>query len=85
MKIGVISDTHIPIAAPRLPQKVYDHFKDCDLIIHAGDAVEMSVIEDLGKLAEVKAVCGNMDSPEMKGPGVLKIITGSFNLTRRSR
>jgi len=28
---------------------------------------------------------GLLDSPEMKGPGVLKIITGRFNLTRRSR
>ena len=28
---------------------------------------------------------GLLDNPEMKGPGVLKIITGRFNLTRRSR
>ena len=28
---------------------------------------------------------GLLDSPEMKGPGVLKIITGRFNLTRRSK
>ena len=28
---------------------------------------------------------GLLDRPEMKGPGVLKIITGRFNLTRRSR
>ncbi len=27
---------------------------------------------------------GLLDSPEIKGPGVLKIITGRFNLTRRS-
>ena len=66
MKIGVISDTHIPVSAQKLPQKVYDYFKDCDLIIHAGDAVEVSVIEELGKLAETKAVRGNMDSLELK-------------------
>jgi len=28
---------------------------------------------------------GLLDSPELKGPGVLKIITGRFNLTRRSK
>ena len=28
---------------------------------------------------------GLLDSPEVKGPGVLKIITGRFNLTRRSK
>lgn len=66
MKIGVIADTHIPVSAKKLPQKVYDHFKDCDLIIHAGDAVELSVIRDLKTLAKVKAVRGNMDSDELK-------------------
>ena len=66
MKIGVISDTHIPVFAKKLPQKVYDCFKDCDLIIHVGDAIEMSVIEELSRIAETKAVCGNMDDPEMK-------------------
>ncbi|MFH1846718.1 MAG: metallophosphoesterase [Candidatus Omnitrophota bacterium] len=65
MKIGVISDTHIPIAAKQLPEKVYDYFRNCDFIIHAGDAIEMSVIDDLSRFAEVKAVHGNMDSPEM--------------------
>ncbi len=66
MKIGVIADTHIPISAKKLPQKVYDYFKDCDLIIHAGDAVEMSAIRELEKLAETKAVWGNMDSDEVR-------------------
>jgi len=66
MKIGVIADTHISDSAQKLPRQVYDCFKDCDLIIHAGDAVEISVIQELGKLAETKAVWGNMDSLELK-------------------
>ena len=66
MKIGVIADTHIPVLAEKLPRKVYDYFKECDLIIHAGDMVEMSVVEELEKLAETKAVWGNMDSYEVK-------------------
>ncbi|MFH1306001.1 MAG: metallophosphoesterase family protein [Candidatus Omnitrophota bacterium] len=66
MKIGVISDTHIPISADCLPQKIYDYFKECDLIIHAGDAIEKSVIDELGEIAETKAVQGNMDSNELK-------------------
>jgi putative phosphoesterase len=65
MKIGVIADTHIPVSARKLPQKVYDNFKDCDLIIHAGDLVDMSVIEELSKIAETKAVSGNMDGYEV--------------------
>jgi putative phosphoesterase len=66
MKIGVIADTHIPITAKKLPDKVYEVFKSCDLIIHAGDVVEMSVIQELEKLAETKAVWGNMDGYEVR-------------------
>lgn len=61
MKIGVISDTHIPESARCLPGAVYEVFRDADLILHAGDAVEFSVIHDLETIAPVKAVCGNMD------------------------
>ncbi|MBL7073329.1 MAG: metallophosphoesterase family protein [Candidatus Omnitrophica bacterium] len=74
MKIGVISDTHISVFSSKLPQKVYECFKDCDLIVHAGDAIEMSVIKELGKIAEVKAVRGNMDSRELKERFSEKII-----------
>jgi putative phosphoesterase len=66
MKIGIIADTHIPVSAAKLPSKIYEYFKDCDLIIHAGDLVEMSVISDLEKIAETKAVYGNMDGPEVR-------------------
>jgi putative phosphoesterase len=66
MKIGIIADTHIPASAGKLPPKIYEHFKDCDLIIHAGDLVEMSVIEELERVAETKAVWGNMDGAEIR-------------------
>ncbi|RLC29477.1 metallophosphoesterase [Candidatus Woesebacteria bacterium] len=67
MKIGIIADTHVPVIVKSLPPKLNEHFKGCDLIIHAGDLVEMQVLEELGKIAETKAVYGNMD-----GPGVRK-------------
>ncbi|MFH1798880.1 MAG: metallophosphoesterase family protein [Candidatus Omnitrophota bacterium] len=66
MKIGVISDIHVPSAAKNLPAEVRDYFKDCDLIIHAGDAVEISVIKELEKIAKTKAVRGNMDNCDLK-------------------
>lgn len=66
MKIGVLSDTHIPLSANRLPEKLVNALKGCDLIIHAGDLVELSVIEDLQRICEVKAVQGNMDSTNLK-------------------
>jgi len=66
MKIGVISDTHIPERAPEIPQEICSAFKDVDLILHAGDIVTIDVLESLRKISTVKAVCGNMDPHEIR-------------------
>ncbi len=65
MKVGVLSDTHIPGAALTLPPAVFEIFKDVDLILHAGDIVELSVLDELSALAPVEAVAGNMDGSEV--------------------
>ncbi len=65
MKIGVLSDTHIPGAALSLPPAVFEIFKDVDLILHAGDIVEQSVLDELAALAPVEAVAGNMDGHDL--------------------
>lgn len=64
--IGVISDTHIPARASSLPPQVFTFFEGADLILHAGDLEEESVIEELGTLAPVEAVAGNMDPVDLK-------------------
>jgi putative phosphoesterase len=64
MRVGVISDTHVPIAARSLPPAVFEVFKNVDLILHAGDIVDLSVIEELRTIAPVEAVAGNMDDSE---------------------
>ncbi|HNX91512.1 MAG TPA: metallophosphoesterase family protein [Candidatus Omnitrophota bacterium] len=74
MKIGVISDIHIPVATKSLPPKVLELFKQCDLIVHAGDAVERSVIDTLRSIKETVAVHGNMDSLELKNTLPLKAV-----------
>lgn len=74
MKIGVISDTHIPFNTDVLPREVVEAFKECDLIIHAGDIVETSVLAQLDQIAETKAVSGNMDGPEIKEKLPAKIV-----------
>jgi putative phosphoesterase len=65
-RIGVVSDTHIPKAASDLPEAVYKAFEKVDLILHAGDLVEIGVLKKLEKIAPVRAVCGNMDMPEVR-------------------
>ncbi len=68
MKIGVLSDTHIPVQAKEMPQKMLEAFKGVDLVIHAGDLVDLSVLAQLRKVcANVRAVRGTMDSYDVRG------------------
>ncbi|HEY9062810.1 MAG TPA: metallophosphoesterase family protein [Pseudobacteroides sp.] len=66
MKIGVISDTHIPRAAKAIPQEVFEVFSGAQLIIHAGDIVEEAAIKQLEDIAPVIAVHGNRDPESLK-------------------
>ena len=56
MKISVISDTH-----GYLEKRALDFFKGSDEIWHCGDIGNMGVIDDLEKIAPVRAVHGNID------------------------
>ena len=74
MLIGVISDTHIPYRSRNIPSKVFEEFKNVDLILHAGDIEDLSVLDELEKIAPVKAVNGNCDHhPELNDFEVMKI------------
>ncbi len=74
--VGVLSDTHIPVVAPRLPRDIIEIFKreGVSLILHAGDMVVPSVVEDLLEVAPVRAVAGNMDKPSVQDEWPLKDI-----------
>lgn len=65
MRIGVISDTHVKTCG-QIPERIQGALSRVDLIVHAGDFTEITVLEGLKALGEVKAVCGNMDSGELK-------------------
>ncbi|MFA5286936.1 MAG: metallophosphoesterase family protein [Candidatus Omnitrophota bacterium] len=66
MKIIVISDTHQENLAD-FPDKLIEAIKDSDMVIHAGDFVDLKVFEALRAISkEVKAVCGNMDGEELR-------------------
>ena len=59
-RIGVISDTH-----GYLDPQVLEEFAGVDHIIHAGDIMDASTLEALGKIAPVTAVAGNMDDGKL--------------------
>lgn len=65
MRIGVIADTHIPRQAKEIPQAVFNYFKGVELILHAGDLTNLSVLDELRQITpNVEAVIGNMDPSE---------------------
>jgi hypothetical protein len=60
-RIGILSDTHIPVDAKVLPAQIKEIFHGVDLILHAGDIYDTSVLDDLERIAPVLAAQGDDD------------------------
>jgi putative phosphoesterase len=61
IRIGLISDTHVPRDARMLPPHVAAAFEGVDLILHAGDIYVPAVLDELEEIAPVLAARGNGD------------------------
>ena len=61
VNIGIISDTH-----SYLDERITHHLQDSDLIIHAGDVGDVSVLNQLEALAPTQGVYGNIDSTTIR-------------------
>ncbi len=55
-KIGLLSDTH-----GYIPERVFELFKDCDEIWHAGDIGSIEVYDQLKAFKPLRIVYGNID------------------------
>ncbi|HKE81469.1 MAG TPA: metallophosphoesterase family protein [Solirubrobacteraceae bacterium] len=67
MRIAIISDTHLPRGDRALPPACVERLRAADLIIHAGDFVAASVLDDLHALGPpVEAVHGNIDDAGLR-------------------
>ncbi len=67
--IGVLADTHIWASGNRqLPEPVLELFRraQVDLLLHAGDLNDASVLDQLLQIAPVIAVAGNNDDPDLQ-------------------
>jgi uncharacterized protein len=64
-KIAVLSDTHLPVRAAKIPTQIIQEIKTSDLIVHAGDFQTIEVLEYLKKLGKFVGVCGNSDSDDV--------------------
>mgnify|MGYP001819372096 FL=1 len=67
MKIGVVSDTHIPELGPGLPSRLVEVFRGLDILLHVGDVCELHVLEDLQEMFTLTfAVWGETDSDQVR-------------------
>jgi uncharacterized protein len=67
MLIAIISDTHMPRGARRLPDACVERIVAADLLLHAGDLMTVEVLRELEAMGPpVAAVHGNMDTAELR-------------------
>ena len=76
----VLADTHIPRRARALPEELVPYLKRADLILHAGDLIEISLLDELALYAPVRAVKGNVDLPEVDLPETLEFDFGGARI-----
>lgn len=65
-RLLLISDTHVPGRARRLPDAVLRAADAADLVIHAGDWVAASVLDELETHGPVLGVYGNNDGADLR-------------------
>ena len=61
MRIGLVTDTHLPSTIRHLWDEVKDVFAGADLILHGGDIVTPRVLDWLEQIAPTLAAEGNND------------------------
>jgi len=60
-QIGLLSDTH-----GYLHPKVFEFFKNCDEVWHAGDAGNIEILDQLQDFRTLRAVYGNIDGQDVR-------------------
>lgn len=67
MRLTIISDTHMPRGARAIPEECVARCRDADAILHAGDLIDVSVLDLLRSLGPpVYAISGNVDSAAVR-------------------
>ena len=67
MRLLLIADTHVPKRARDLPERVWDEVARADVVLHAGDWVEPTLLDALeGKADRLVACWGNNDGDELR-------------------
>ncbi len=66
-RVVLLADTHVPKRAGRLPQPVWEAVDQADVVVHAGDWVDLPLLEELQARSRSLLACwGNNDGPELR-------------------
>ena len=66
-RLLIIADTHLPKRARDLPAEVWRAVDEADVVIHAGDWVDVATLDGLEARADrLVAVFGNNDGPALR-------------------
>lgn len=66
MRLLLISDTHLPVRAKDLPAAVWSEVDRADVVLHAGDWVDVATLDRLqARARRVVGVAGNNDGAEL--------------------
>ena len=67
MRVAIVSDTHLPRGARRLPEACVRRIAAADLLLHVGDFSTAAVLRELEAIGPpVMGVHGNVDSAELR-------------------
>ncbi|GHG24268.1 MULTISPECIES: metallophosphoesterase family protein [Amycolatopsis] len=67
MKLLLISDTHLPARARELPPQVWAEVAAADVVVHAGDWVDVALLDELeARSKRLIGVYGNNDGPDLR-------------------
>ena len=66
-RLLLLADTHLPRRARDLPEAVWAAVDEADLVLHAGDWVDVSLLDALERRSRRLVGCyGNNDGPELR-------------------
>jgi putative phosphoesterase len=66
MRLLLIADTHLPQRARRLPDEVWEQVDRADVVFHAGDWVDVALLDELESRCRLVGVFGNNDGGALR-------------------
>ncbi|THA23301.1 hypothetical protein E6R18_30320 [Streptomyces sp. A1277] len=81
MRLLLVSDTHVPQRTRRLPDELLREMERADVVVHAGDWVDVATLDLLeGCARHLVGVYGNKDGPELRAklPKVARVHWGGL-------